>query len=101
MYWFYLVIAGLFETLWAITLKLSEGFSRPFPSLITLIGMIASFLFLAKALKSIPAYSHQKSTENNIFILAVNAEISPPPILKRAPPGAPKNAPRFNESRGI
>lgn len=54
MYWFYLVIAGLFETLWAIMLKLSEGFSRPFPSVITLIGMIASFLFLAKALKSIP-----------------------------------------------
>ena len=95
MYWFYLVIAGLFETLWAITIKLSEGFSRPFPSLITLIGMIASFLFLAKALKSIPAYSHQKSTENNIFILAVNAEISPPPHSETCAAGRTKKCPQI------
>lgn len=54
MYWVYLVIAGMFETVWAIALKYSQGFSRPIPSIITFIGMSVSFYFLAKALKGIP-----------------------------------------------
>ncbi|KHM52254.1 hypothetical protein NZ47_05830 [Anaerovibrio lipolyticus] len=53
MYWIYLVIAGMFETVWAVALKYSQGFSRPIPSFITFIGMTASFYFLAKALKGI------------------------------------------------
>ena len=54
MCWVYLVIAGFFETFWAITLKMSHGFSRPLPTVFTFIGMAFSFLLLAKALKGIP-----------------------------------------------
>ena len=54
MAWFYLFIAGLFEVAWAIGLKLSHGFTQVWISIFTVIGMIASFYFLAIALKNIP-----------------------------------------------
>ena len=54
MAWIYLVIAGLFEIAWAIGLKYTEGFTRLWPSAGTVAAMIASFLFLAESLKSIP-----------------------------------------------
>lgn len=54
MYWIYLVIAGLFETVWAVALKLSQGFSRPVPTAMTFIGMAISFYLLEKALAGIP-----------------------------------------------
>jgi quaternary ammonium compound-resistance protein SugE len=54
MPWINLFVAGLFEIFWAISLKYTDGFSRPWPSLLTAIGMIASFYFLAQALKTIP-----------------------------------------------
>lgn len=54
MAWTYLFIAGLFEVAWAIGLKFSNGFSHFFISILTIIGMIASFYFLALALKNIP-----------------------------------------------
>jgi len=54
MAWFYLFIAGLFEVAWAIGLKYTEGFTRLWPSLLTIVGMALSFLFLAQALKTIP-----------------------------------------------
>ena len=54
MHWLYLFIAGTFEILWAIGLKLSNGFSNVQISILTIIGMIASFYFLALALKDIP-----------------------------------------------
>ena len=54
MYWAYLISAGLFETFWAIALKMSHGFSRPLPSVMTLVGMIFSFYLLSRALKAIP-----------------------------------------------
>ncbi|HEY7532627.1 MAG TPA: SMR family transporter, partial [Nitrospiraceae bacterium] len=46
MAWSYLVIAGLFEVAWAIGLKYTEGFSRLWPSTLTVGAMIASFYFL-------------------------------------------------------
>jgi quaternary ammonium compound-resistance protein SugE len=49
--WFFLIVAGIFEVVWAISLKYSNGFTRLFPSIITLIGMIISFVFLTLALK--------------------------------------------------
>ncbi|QGG48512.1 small Multidrug Resistance family protein [Heliorestis convoluta] len=52
--WLYLFIAGLFEVLWAIGLKYSEGFSRLWPSIGTLCAMVLSFFLLAQALKSLP-----------------------------------------------
>ena len=54
MAWLYLVIAGLFEIVWAIGLKYTEGFTRLWPSVWTLAGMVASIGFLAQALKTIP-----------------------------------------------
>ncbi|MBU3179772.1 DMT family transporter [Clostridium psychrophilum] len=54
MEWFYLVVAGFFEIEWAIELKYSIGFTKILPSLLTIIGMLASFYFLSLALKSLP-----------------------------------------------
>lgn len=54
MKWLTLVIAGAFEVWWAVGLKYSEGFTKLFPSLLTVIGMIASFYFLSLALKELP-----------------------------------------------
>ena len=54
MYWIYLLIAGFFEVFWAIGLKLSNGFSDVLISAVTVFGMVASFYFLALALKNIP-----------------------------------------------
>ncbi len=54
MTWVYLIIAGIFECAWAIGLKYSEGFSKPVPSLLTIIAMIISFWLLSMAMKTIP-----------------------------------------------
>lgn len=54
MAWTCLVIAGLLEIVWAIGLKYTEGFSRFWPSIVTIGAMIASFNLLATALKTIP-----------------------------------------------
>jgi quaternary ammonium compound-resistance protein SugE len=54
MSWIYLFIAGLFEIGWAIGLKYTAGFTKLWPSIITIIGMILSFYFLSNAVKSIP-----------------------------------------------
>lgn len=54
MAWFYIFIAGLFEIAWAVGLKYTEGFTKLYPSIGTVIGMIASFYFLSKGLKTIP-----------------------------------------------
>ena len=54
MAWTYLLIAGLLEIGWAIGLKYTYGFSRLAPSVATAACMIASFIFLALALKQIP-----------------------------------------------
>ena len=54
MAWIYLCIAGLLEIVWAISLKHTEGFSNLRWSVVTVLGMMASFYFLAQALKTIP-----------------------------------------------
>ena len=54
MSWLYLFIAGLFEIGWAVGLKYTSGFTKLWPSIITIIGMILSFYFLSAAVKSIP-----------------------------------------------
>ncbi|KAB2325343.1 quaternary ammonium compound efflux SMR transporter SugE [Betaproteobacteria bacterium SCN1] len=54
MNWLVLFLAGMFEIVWAIGLKYSEGFTRPWPSLITLAAMAASFYLLAVALRTLP-----------------------------------------------
>ena len=54
MNWFILLLAGLLEIAWAIGLKYSEGFTRFWPSVWTLIAMMASMVLLAIAMKSLP-----------------------------------------------
>jgi quaternary ammonium compound-resistance protein SugE len=54
MAWAYLLIAGIFEVIWAMGLKYSHGFTKLYPSLITLGGMVISFYFLSLATKSLP-----------------------------------------------
>jgi len=54
MAWIYLLIAGLFEIGWAVGLKYTDGFTRLWPSVVTIVTMILSFYFLSSAVKSIP-----------------------------------------------
>lgn len=54
MHWFYLAVAGVLETGWAVGLKLSQGFTRPIYSVATVLGMTASFYYLSLALKGLP-----------------------------------------------
>lgn len=54
MPWIYLVLAGVLEIGWAVGLKYTEGFSKPLPSIATLIAMAASMTLLAISLKTIP-----------------------------------------------
>lgn len=53
--WIILVIAGLFEIVWALGLKYSDGFTRLWPSVITLVGTVISFWLLAMAMRQLPA----------------------------------------------
>jgi quaternary ammonium compound-resistance protein SugE len=54
MAWVLLLIAGAFEVAWAIGLKYTDGFSRLWPSVLTIAAMVVSVVLLALALKSIP-----------------------------------------------
>ncbi|WP_031387727.1 quaternary ammonium compound efflux SMR transporter SugE [Desulfonatronum thiodismutans] len=54
MAWFFLAVAGVFEIVWAIGLKYSNGFTRLWPTALTLTAMLFSFGFLAQALRTIP-----------------------------------------------
>ncbi|WP_180034574.1 MULTISPECIES: multidrug efflux SMR transporter [unclassified Acinetobacter] len=54
MAWVVLVFAGIFEIVWAYSMKLSEGFTKLGPSLVTLFFMILSFGLLAYAMKTLP-----------------------------------------------
>lgn len=54
MKWIYLFIAGALEITWAITMKMSDGFTVLIPAVITGIGYIASAVFLSVALKQLP-----------------------------------------------
>jgi len=52
--WPALVLAGLFEIGWALGLKYSNGFTKLVPSVLTILGAIASFWLLSHAMKSLP-----------------------------------------------
>lgn len=54
MAWVYLVIAGFLEIVWAIGLKYTDGWTRLWPSVFTLVTMVASFYCLAIAVREIP-----------------------------------------------
>jgi quaternary ammonium compound-resistance protein SugE len=52
--WIILFIAGLFEIVWAIGLKYTDGFTRLWPSVITVVAMGASVVLLALAMRTLP-----------------------------------------------
>lgn len=54
MAWVYLTVAGLLEIVWALAMKLSDGFTRPIPSLITLVAMLGSIVLLSLAMRALP-----------------------------------------------
>lgn len=54
MAWFALIVAGLLEVVWAFSMKQSAGFTRLWPTLITLVTMTASFGLLAWAMRHLP-----------------------------------------------
>ena len=54
MNWFILFIAGLFETAWAIGMKYSNGFTKLYPSIFTLVTMSLSVYLLSVSLKTLP-----------------------------------------------
>lgn len=54
MAWVYLLIAGLLEIVWAYFMKQSDGFTRLWPSVMTMIFMAVSFALLSLSMKSLP-----------------------------------------------
>ena len=54
MAWVYLFLAGLMEVGWAIGLKQTDGWTRLWPSIVTAILMIISFVLLSLALRALP-----------------------------------------------
>lgn len=54
MHWLILIIAGLFEIIWAVGLKYTAGYTRLWPTIITVAAMVASVLLLGIAMKSLP-----------------------------------------------
>ena len=52
--WVMIVLAGILETAWALGLKYSDGFTRPIPSIFTLVTVVGSFWLLSLAMKSLP-----------------------------------------------
>jgi quaternary ammonium compound-resistance protein SugE len=52
--WIYLLLAGVFEVVWVIALKLSEGFTRPGPSAVMVAALAASMLLLGLAVRTLP-----------------------------------------------
>ncbi len=54
MTWVVLLVAGLFETVWALALKESDGFSKLGPTMVFLVSLIISMVLLALALRDLP-----------------------------------------------
>lgn len=54
MAWIDLLVAGILEVFWSTMMKWSDGFSKLNYSVLTVLGMIASFYFLSKAIKVLP-----------------------------------------------
>ncbi len=54
MVWVYLFAAGILEVVWAFTMKQSDGFTKPGPTVITIIAMIASFGLLSISMRTLP-----------------------------------------------
>ena len=54
MSWIYLLCAGVFEIVWAVTMKHTDGFTQLWPSIGVVVAMVISFIFLGIAIRHIP-----------------------------------------------
>ncbi|MCR9126807.1 MAG: multidrug efflux SMR transporter [Rhodobacteraceae bacterium] len=54
MAWIYLACAAVFEVMFAVAMKYSDGFTRPLASGITVLGAVGGLGFLALAMKTLP-----------------------------------------------
>ena len=54
MAWVYLIAAGILEIVWAFAMKQSDGFTRPWPTVIMLVTMAGSFGLLAASMRTLP-----------------------------------------------
>ena len=54
MAWVYLGLAAIFEVIFAMSMKYAEGFTKPVPTIFTVVGMIGGITFLTLALKTLP-----------------------------------------------
>jgi len=54
MAWLMLIVAGLFEVVWAYSMKLSDGFTNLTASVVTIVMMMASFGLLSMAMRTLP-----------------------------------------------
>ncbi|TWT90095.1 Quaternary ammonium compound-resistance protein SugE [Pseudobythopirellula maris] len=54
MAWVYLFVAAALEIGWAVGLKYSHGFTKPLPSVLTVVAMVLSLVLLAMAVRTLP-----------------------------------------------
>ena len=54
MAWVILILAGIFEVIWAYSMKLSEGFTRLTPSVVTIVFMVLSVGLLSISMRTLP-----------------------------------------------
>jgi len=54
MAWVWLAVAGALEVVWAVLLKYTDGFTRPWFSLVTIAALAVSFYCMSRALQSLP-----------------------------------------------
>lgn len=54
MAWYVLIAAGLLEVIWSLGLKYTHGFTRPLPSILTGLAIVASMVLLARAARTLP-----------------------------------------------
>ena len=54
MAWTILILAGIFEIIWAYSMKMSEGFTKLTPSIVTIVFMILSVVLLSISMRSLP-----------------------------------------------
>ena len=81
--WLLIGIAGLFEVIWAMSLKYSQGFTKPTASVVTLGAMAISMWLLAQGLRVLPAGTGYAVWTG---IGAVGTALSASSLTNRAPP---------------
>jgi quaternary ammonium compound-resistance protein SugE len=54
MEWIYLIVAGMFETGWAVGMKYSEGMTRFYPTVFMVMCLVISMLLLERSLRVLP-----------------------------------------------